>query len=251
MLDNKYFTSFYPVNSSIHKLNPVIKILCFLLMLVPIIASSDISLHLIMLFAVIYLLYSSKVPFRFYFDTVYSLRFILLIVVLLLAFKDFYMENAACIIIKIVLVMLYLSMMFYTTSPSELKYGIEKILSPFNLFNINISPLINASVNALVFFPNLFITEKRVLVSASSRGVDYFHTDIISRFYALMLSFKNTFRLARERNKKVIFSASLKGYSTHKYRTNLRTNKVTFNDVFMIVLFVGFIAFYVWQRSIS
>ena len=66
-----------------------------------------------------------------------------------------------------------------------------------------------------------------------------------------MLSFKNTFRLARERSKKVKFSASLKGYSTHKYRTNLRTNKMTFNDVFMIVLFVGFIAFYVWERSIS
>ena len=250
MQSNKAFTSFYPVNSPIHRLNPVVKFICLLLMLVPIIASMDMKLHLIMLFIVIYLLYSSKVPFRFYFDTLYSLRFVFVLLIFILAFREFYFEDAVSIILKVVVVMLYLSMLFYTTSPSELKYGIEKLLSPFNIFNINISPLINKVVDVITFFPNLFITEKQVLINASSRGVDYFHTDIISRFFALVLSFKNTLRLTRERTKKIRFSASLKGYSTKKYRTNLRTNKVGFGDVLLIIVFLGFIAYYVWEKGL-
>ena len=250
MQSNKAFTSFYPVNSFVHRLNPVVKFICFLLMLVPIIASMDMKLHLIMLFVIIYLLYSSKVPFRFYFDTIYSLRFVFILLIFILAFKGLYFEDAVSIVLKVVVVMLYLSMLFYTTSPSELKYGIEKLLSPFNIFNINISPVINRVVDAITFFPNLFITEKQVLINASSRGVDYFHTDIISRFFALLLSFKNTLRLTRERTKKIKFSASLKGYSTKKYRTNLRTNKVRFGDVILIVVFIGFIAYYVWEKGL-
>ena len=249
MLDNKSFTSFYPVNSPVHKMNSTVKLICLLLLLVPIIGSLDIKLHAIMLFATIYLLISSNVPMRFYLDSVYSLRYILIILVFILAFNSTYFETAGSIILKIVILTLYLSMLFYNTSASELKYGIEKILSPFNLFNINISPLINGLVNAITFFPNLFITEKSVLVSASSRGLDYFHTDILSRFYALILSFKNTLRLTKERTNKIKFAATLKGYSTKKYRTNLRSNKVGFNDIFVLLIFIGFIVYFVLTRE--
>ena len=250
MQSNKYFTSFYPVNSFIHRLNPVVKLICLLLLLVPIIASSDIKLHIFMLFVTFYLLYSSHVPLRFYFDTVYGLRYIFIIFVFLLAFKGLYLEDASTILIKIVIVMLYLSMLFYTTSPSELKYGIEKLLTPFNLFNINISPVINKVVGVITFFPILFSTERQVLVNASSRGLDYFHTDIISRFFALVHSFKNTFRLTIEKINKMKLVASLKGYSTKKYRTNLRTNRLGFNDVFLLVIHISFIVYYIWEKGL-
>ena len=46
MQTNKYFGSFYPVNSSIHRLNPVMKLICLFLFLIPLIGSMSLKLHI-------------------------------------------------------------------------------------------------------------------------------------------------------------------------------------------------------------
>ena len=250
MYTNKYFTSYYPVESGVHRLNSVVKLVCLLLLLIPIFASSSLKLHIVIAFFTIMLLYLSKVPLRFYFDSVYGLRYVYILLVLLLAAKGLYLENAVVLLIKITSLMLYLSMIFYTTSPSELKYGLEKVLTPFNLFNINISPAINKLVGIITFFPVLFATEKEVLINASSRGLDYFHTDILSRIYALALSFKNTLRLTKEKIAKRNFVMTLRGYSTKKHRTNLRTNKPGFFDILIILVHLIFVFYYIWEKGL-
>ena len=70
MQSNKYFTSFYPVDSSVHRLNPVIKLICLILLLVSMALNSDIRLCTLMLFVTLYLVYATHVPLRFYFDTI-------------------------------------------------------------------------------------------------------------------------------------------------------------------------------------
>ena len=94
MQSNKYFGEYYPVESSIHKLSVFSKLITLLLMLIPIIASKSIELHLVMLFFILILIYSSKVPLRFYFDIIYGLRYIFVIFVVVLAFKGLELEDA-------------------------------------------------------------------------------------------------------------------------------------------------------------
>ena len=196
------------------------------------------------------LLYFSKVPLRFYFDTVYGLRYVYIIFIFLLASKGLYLESAIVILIKILSLLLYLSLLFYTTSPSELKYGLEKLFTPFNLFNINVAGIINVIVGIITFFPILFLTEREVLTNASKRGLDYFHTDIISKMFALILSFKNTLRLTIEKIKKIKLLSTLSGYNRKKHRTNLRTNKVGFNDILLILVHLLFVAYYIWEKGL-
>ena len=243
MQSNKYFGEYYPVESSIHKLSVFSKLITLLLMLIPIIASKSIELHLVMLFFILILIYSSKVPLRFYFDIIYGLRYIFVIFVVVLAFKGLELEDAVLYLTKIFNVITYLSLIFYTTSRSEIKYGIEKILTPFNIFNLNISGFINTLVNTISFFP-------LVLVNSSSRGLDYFYADIISKILAVLHSFKSTLRLTNNKLKLLKIKERYRLYSTKTYRTNYNTNKFGFMDVLLIGVYLIFIYYYLLESGL-
>ena len=247
MLDYKRFTSYYPVNSKIHRINPIIKILCLILVIVSIILTSEIKLVIFMLFLTFVLMYYSKVPLRYYLDIIYGMRYIYLLLLLYLGIKGFYLEETLMLYFKVSIVMLYLSMILYTTSSKELKYGLEKIINPFNLLKINFSPFINSLVNIITFFPTFFITEKEVLISSSSRGLDYIHADILSRIYVVFVNLKNTFRVTFEKLEKEKLNAFLRGYSTSKYRTLLKVQKVGFFDIIMIISHIIFVAYVIWE----
>lgn len=250
MLSNKYFGSYYPVKSIIHKLSSIIKLICLLLFLIPIIGSMSLKLHIVILFFLIMIIYSSNVPIRFYTNMLYGLRYVYIFLLFLLASKGLSLENAVIVLIKITCFIEYLAYLFYTTSPSELKYAIEKCLNPFNFLNINLARISNTIIMLITFFPILFTTEKKVLKSASSRGLDYFHGDILSRMYASISSFKNTLRLTIEKIKRNKEASVLKMYKVNKFRTNLRTNKIGFYDVIFLLVHFIFIAYYIWERGI-
>lgn len=245
MQSNKYFGSFYPVNSSIHRLNSVVKLICLFLFLIPMIGSVSLKLHVVVLFFIVMLMYTSNVPLRFYFNMLYGLRYIYIIILFALASKGLSMENAVVVLIKISAFIEYLALIFYTTSPSELKYGIEKSLSPFNLFNLNLGRLSNKIVGLINFFPLLLTTEQEVLKSASARGLDYYHGDILSKIYAVVSSFKNTLRLTFKKISDIKFASELRMYSVTKFRTNLRTNKVKFFDIMLLLVHFLFILYYI------
>ena len=206
MQSNKYFGEYYPVESSIHKLSVFSKLITLLLMLIPIIASKSIELHLVMLFFILILIYSSKVPLRFYFDIIYGLRYIFVIFVVVLAFKGLELEDAV----------LYLTKIF----------------------------------NVITFFPLPLITNHEVLVNSSSRGLDYFYADIISKILAVLHSFKSTLRLTNNKLKLLKIKESYRLYSTKTYRTNYNTNKFGFMDVLLIGVYLIFVYYYLLESGL-
>lgn len=241
MQSNKYFGQYYPIDSKIHNLNVFTKLITLLLLIITLIISSSLRLELVIFFFIFILLYESKVPLRFYFNIIYGLRYLLIILVVLLASKGLTLNVAVTILFKVFNIISYLSLIFYTTSNSELKYGLEKLISPFNFLNLRISTFINKLVNLINFFPLLLITEREVLISSSARGLDYFHTDLMSRFITALISLKNTFRLTKEKLNRKKLSNKIKLYSTKTYRTNLRTNKFKLYDLIILIVFIMFI----------
>lgn len=250
MHSNKYFASYYPVNSVIHLLSVFTKLISLFMIILLIALSSSLRLHLVMLFFVIGLLYLSKVPLRFYFDIIYGLRYILIIFVVMLSIKGFELDDALLYLSKITIILMYLSLIFYITSSSELKYGLEKVFSPFNIFNLNISGFINVLVNTITFFPLLLITQREVLINASSRGLDYFHADILSKIIVVIKLIKNTFRLTINKLKLKKIDGTFKLYSTKTFRTNYSTNKFGIRDISILVVFIIFFYYHLLESGL-
>lgn len=248
---NKYFGSYYPVESNIHKLNPIVKLVCLVIFILTMIGSMNIKLHIVILFFVFMLIYYSNVPIKFFSNMLYGLRYIYIFILFLLASKGLSLENAITIFIKISLIIEYLALIFYTTSTNELKYAIERFLNVFNVFNINLSKVSYFITSLITFFPLLITTDLNVVKSASIRGLDYFHGDILSRLVVQFNTIKNTFRLTIEKLNKMKFISELKLYNTKKTRTNLSTNKFNYRDVFIIIVHLIFILFYIlFERSV-
>ena len=67
MYSRNSFGSYYPVNSIIHKLNPVIKLFNFLIVIVLIILSNSIYVNSFILGLLIIMMLLSYVPFNYYF----------------------------------------------------------------------------------------------------------------------------------------------------------------------------------------
>ncbi len=250
MYSKNSFGNYYPIDSAIHRLNVVVKYINFLLCILLVIGSNSLPIHLFMFSLLIVMMLLSFIPLKFYFNTFYSLRYLYIIIVLICVFLGKNLNLTLVILLKLVIIVEYLNIIIYTTSPSEMNYGIQKILSPFNLFNLNLAGVSNSITNAIRFIPLVTTTEYKILKSQASRGIDYAHSDIVGRCYARCKIFRVTLYQAFRKSKQIKEEAELRLFNTKKFRTNLRYNKVGFYDLIFLAFHILLIVAYVYDRGI-
>lgn len=245
MYSKNSFGNFYPVDSSIHRLNPVVKFINFILTIVLICITMSLRIHIFLIVLVIVMLLLSFVPTRFYFKSFYSLRYIYILIAFICASFGLSLEVTIVYLLKLIIIVEYLNLIIYTTSPSELNYGMEKIVRTFNIFGFNISTLIVDITNTIRFIPLVITTESKVLKSQSSRGIDYNNSDILGKAYALISAYKNILRLSFKRNKQIRKNEEIRLFSTRKKRTNYRTNKFGFYDLIFFLFHITIVLAYI------
>ena len=250
MYSRNSFGSFYPIDSSEHRLKPVIKLIDFLIIIFLVIFCNSLYINLFMLGLVIIMMLLSFVPLKFYMNTFWSLRYLYILVAFICA--SFRMNMSGCLVIlsKIVVVVEYLNIISYTTSPSESAYGIEKFLSYFNILLLPISGLAFKINSILRYVPLLLTVEHKTLKAQASRGIDYYHTNIFGRMYAVCNLYFNVHRLTRRKNREIAFSRELKLFNLRRYRTNFRTNKVGFYDVFFTAFHILLVLAYLKDKGV-
>lgn len=250
MYSRNSFGSFYPINSLIHRLNPVIKLINFLIIIILSIICNSVYVNGFILVLVIIMMLLSYVPFKYYMNTFWSMRYIYILIAFICAYFDQSLSECIVYLMKVISVVEYLNILAFTTSPSESVYGIEKFLSLFNFLYLPISNLA-IKINAIIrYIPLLLTVEYKTLKAASSRGIDYYHTNIIGRFNAFIKVYGNIRRQVKLKNKEIYHSQELRLFNTKKYRTNYRTNKVSFNDIFFLIFHLSLIYAYLVEARI-
>ena len=131
MYSRNSFGSFYPVDSSVHRLNPVVKLFNFIVAILLIILSDSLYINLFLFSLVLCMELLSFVPFKYYFRTFWSLRYIYILILFICAYFRLSITESFIYIIKLITAVEYLNILAFTTSPSESAYGIEKFLSYF------------------------------------------------------------------------------------------------------------------------
>ena len=156
MYSRNSFGSFYPVDSMIHKLNPVVKIINFVIMIILLILCDSLAINVFLLLLILIMMLLSFVPLRYYMDTFWSMRYLYIIIAFLCLYFDQTLEVCFMYMIKLICLVEYISLLAYTTSPSESAYGIEKFLSFFNFVKFPISKL-SFKINSLLRYNPLKI----------------------------------------------------------------------------------------------
>ena len=246
MYSRNTFGSYYPVDSVIHRLNPIVKLINFLIMFLLLILTNMKEIHIFLLLFILVIVLLSYVPFIYYFNTFYSLRYIYLILALICAFNGVTLGNYFIYASKLVIFVLYLNVLAYTTSPSESIYSIEKFLNLFNFLYLKVGGFAS-KINSLLRRYSLYITVKTKTVrAASSRGITLNRFNIINK-----IKMHNRIRkLTKLKSKEIRESMELRLYDVRKKRTKYRPIKVGLFDIFFLLFHVSLIVVFMVSEGL-
>lgn len=255
---------YFPGNSFVHKLDPRAKLIVVLFALVEIfLCKNFFSLALVVVFAVASVAIS-KISFKVVFK---GLKMIYLIIILTSILQIFYNKDGTNLIpeswglafeittggiataifmaVRIISLILISSLLTYTTSPTALTDGLERLLSPLKKLHIPVDTLAMMMTIALRFIPTLIEEIDKIMNAQKARGADLDSGNLVQRAKALIPVFiplfVNSFRRAYE----LAFAMECRCYNGSNRRTRMKKMKFSWRDVvasvFIIVMLAGII----------
>ncbi len=254
MISDITIGQYYKGDSFVHKMDPRIKILITILLVVMIFTCKNfISLALMALF-VCFSILSSKVPFKMFFR---SLKPIIPIVLFTAVINIFYvgggeeifslgfltvttkgLATAAFMAIRIVLLIMSSSVLTYTTVPTMLTDAIEKLLSPLKIFHIQVHTLAMMMTLALRFIPTLIEEIERITNAQKARGADFENGSFTDRAKALVPVLIPLFVSAFRRAYELAFAMNCRCYTGGEGRTRMKQMKLKLTDIIAFLIYI-------------
>lgn len=218
MLTNITLGQYFPGDSFIHNLDPRTKILSTLIYIVAIfLASSPVTYGILIAFAAL-VIAISRLPWLL---VLKSLKPIWIIVLLTLCIHMFTapgedvvftwkflsvtregIEMGIKMALRLVLLLLFSSVLTFTTSPIILTDGIEHLLRPFKALGVPAHELAMMMTIALRFIPTLLEETDRIMKAQTARGADFASGTVFNRLKnmlpILVPLFVSAFRRADE-----------------------------------------------------
>lgn len=201
MIGDITFGQYFPGESFIHRLDPRIKlVLTIVYIAVIFVGSNFISLGVSALLLIV-IIAVSKLPVKMMFKT---LRPIIPIIIFTSILNMFYAKGnvlldvgifqitdnalitAAFLIVRISLLILGSSLLTYTTTPTALTDGLERLLAPLKVFHVRVHELAMMMTIALRFVPTLIDETDKIMSAQKARGADIGSGGLIKRIKALI-----------------------------------------------------------------
>lgn len=247
MLNSITIGKYYYGASLIHRWNPVCKLFCSLLFILSVFAIEQWVLVFLYTIFLLFLLGFSGLSFSYYVKPIWGLKYMLLILLLFYFILGISYEQSILLIWKLISVILYSTMVLYTTSIGDLTYALTCLFYPLSWIGIPICLLSRMIGLALSFLPNILEHAAQILKSLTVRGMDYKRMDMKQKLYIwkiiLFPLFDNSMRYADA----VADTMEVRLYATNQFR--FRKNSLQFMDI-LGILFHIFLCILVWKDGL-
>ena len=249
MLSN-VFGRYYPINSRIHKMSSISKVLCTLIFIIATLLCNKIEYHVVLLFLLLFVMLDTCVPFIVYLKTILSLKWLLLFILIInLIFKND-IASSLIMIFKIIYMLLSSTILTLTTTPTDLTYGLQKVMSPLNKLHVPVNRIALSLSLALRFIPTIIDQSNKILRSQASRGVDDSGSNIKGKLISLNSLIIPMFSLTMKRADNLSDAMEVRLYDIDAKRTNFRQNKWQSYDTFLLVLHIIVLVAIVIERVV-
>lgn len=237
-------------------INPVVKIISFLLFIAIVFVAENISQLLIVLAISVLFLTLIRVNFKYYLR---PFIWVLIFSPFLIFFNMIVIENgkkisdamggiyidsfiiSARIIFKIYLLILVSSVLILSLSETELTNGFEKLISPLKYIKVPTQEVALIISIALRYIPLFFYETKLILEAQSSRGIDFYSGNTKTKIIALKNSLNplivNSFIKAKE----LSVAMSVRGYQIGMKRTKYEIYVFKYKEFFLLSFFLLFL----------
>ena len=258
MLKDITFGQFFPGNSILHRLDPRVKIISVIFLIVLIFVAEHILAYLLLVAACLVMILIGKIPPKTVFSSLKGILVILLITSLLNLFLTkgegvplldcgpftVYTEGiwrAIKMFLRITILLIMTSVVLtYTTSPIELTDGIERLLSPLAVFHVPVHDFAMMMSIALRFIPTLIEETDKIMSAQKARGADFSSGGPIKRIKALLPVLIPLFISAFRRAEELATAMECRCYRGGQGRTRMKVLHIQIRDIEMFAVIPNF-----------
>ena len=256
MIKDFSFGQYYPQNSIIHKLDPRLKLVLLIAYIVFVFIAFNFASILLLSVFLLLIIAFSKIPII---DYLKSIKVILPIIIftsilnavyvtegtLLLSFWiiDIYDQGiykAIFMSLRILILVLWSSVLSYTTTPTELTDAIESLLSPLKYIGLAnaVHSLAMMMTIALRFIPTLIEETDKIMSSQKARGALLESGGLIKKVKALMPVLIPLLISAIRRAYELAEAMESRCYNGGEGRIRMKQLRLQKNDYLALLIFI-------------
>lgn len=251
---------YFPGNSILHKMDPRMKILLLTAYIVFIFLTANYISLAIAALSVLGVIIISQVSPKLYFKSIKAIIFIVLFTAVLNLFygtgeplfqwhfvkiTQSGINTSVFVAVRIISLVLISSVLTYTTSPTDLTDGIERLLKPLSVFHIKVHEIAMMMTIALRFIPTLLEETDKIMSAQKARGADLESGNLLQRIKALIPILIPLFVSAFRRAYDLAMAMESRCYHGGDGRTRMKVLKFSKYDYFALfavcLVFIGVI----------
>ena len=245
MLNNITIGQYFPGNSFLHRMDPRAKIIATTIFVVAIFwANSPLAYGIVGGFTIFSMLLS-RLPLRLMWSAIKPLWIIIVFTMGIHIFTtpgnpifqwgiinitDYGVAMGLQMAARLIFLILFSSLLTYTTSPIRLTDGIEHLLNPFRRIGVPAHELAMMMTIALRFIPTLLDETDRIMKAQSARGADFVTGSIIQRAKNMVPLLVPLFISAFRRADELAIAMEARCYRGGVNRTRMKELQVTYVD---------------------
>jgi energy-coupling factor transport system permease protein len=260
---------YYPADSLIHRLDGRTKILLATIFIVSVFLCKTLTSFAFLLFVTCAIVLFSKIPFKIVFRSLRAIVFILVFTFIINVFLtkgtgdplvdwwifEIYAEgiwSALFIAIRILCLILSSSIFIsFTTTPIQLTYSIESLLSPLKKIKVPVHDFAMMMSIVLRFIPALSEETEKIMTAQKARGADFESGSLISRAKALIPILIPLFVSAFRRSDELATAMECRCYHGGEGRTRMTVTKMKVCDYIALFLMIIVVASLVLLNLVS
>ncbi len=237
---------YYPADSIVHRLDPRVKIVLLIALITAVFLAANLAAYVPVALFLALAAWLSKVPLKMMIKGLKPLRFILILTFLLnlfflpgettlvdLGFTKITQEaliTALHYSLRLILLVLFSSLLTLTTPPIVLTDGLERLLSPLRVIHFPAHEMAMMMSIALRFIPTLLEEADKIMKAQTARGADFESGNLIARAKAMVPLLVPLFVSAFRRAGDLAMAMEARCYHGGEGRTRLRVLKCEKRD---------------------
>ncbi|MDY0277074.1 MAG: energy-coupling factor transporter transmembrane component T, partial [Acholeplasma sp.] len=224
--------------------------------------SSDLTMHFsvtsilaIIAIIVIYNITKKSLPFRtLYF---YVVVFLIFYVQFLLPFgkltsysfnpTDVSIIRGIFLFVRIVVTVLFTSLLTFTTMTTDLNYGFEVLMKPLKIFRFPVEVVAMMLSLILRFIPTLLFETEKIMKAQASRGLDFKESKLREKLTQVIALLVPIFLISINRAEELSDAMETRGYVIGQKRTRIDEYRLVLKDYLaflFVVLLLGIVIYF-------
>lgn len=250
-MNNMVLGHYLPVDSFIHRLDPRLKILGLMAMLIAVFFDAGFIGYAIIAAFIVVLLMLAHIPLQMVIKAVKPMLFMVLILSIFnilfmrtgnLLFKigpiavySDALRQTIYIAIRLVLIISTTTILTATTKPLDLTLGLERLMGPFRKIGFPSYEIAMMISIALRFIPTLIEETQRIMKAQESRGVDFAEGSLQEKIRAIVSLIIPLFISAFQKAEDLANAMESRNYNPEAKRTRYKQLKWALRDTISTV----------------